>query len=107
MFGVEPHLQLERIDLVVEVLDSSSRVYRVAPDNQPSISKVLHRSNLHPWSGSERNESRENEGREEEAEIILNKEEEETEKMLDMEEVLARFGVITMDQADESECGDE
>ncbi|XP_063886280.1 uncharacterized protein LOC135114301 [Scylla paramamosain] len=75
---------------VEEVLDGVSGVYRVRPEGESGCSKVLHRSNLRPWNGSEghagtSNEvpaGTSNEGPPEEEEV----------EMPDMTEALKRFG---------------
>lgn len=40
--------------VVVEVLDEISGVHKVTPQNEPSLEKVLHRSNFRPWVGGEK-----------------------------------------------------
>ena len=77
---------------VEEVLDGVSGVYRVKPEGESGPSKVLHRSNLRPWNGSEDQAGSSGE--------VPTEEEEE---MPDMTEVLRRFG---FPDTDSEECLD-
>lgn len=77
---------------VEEVLDGVSGVYRVKPEGESGRSKVLHRSNLRPWNGSE-----------DQAGSSSEVPAEEEEEMPDMTEVLKRFG---FPDTGSEECGD-
>ena len=85
---------------VEEVLDGVSGVYRVRPRGESGLSRVLHRSNLRPWNGSDEVPA----GTSEEVPAGTSDEvpaEEEEVEMPDMAEVLKRFGFPATDSEEQ------